>query len=151
MVLFLPITVFDFMIKYDLNKQVAFRFPHLTVKKLFVRCQKIMKLSGEYQVSIVLVGESAIKKLNRIYRGKNKVTDVLSFGVNEKQGKQIFLGEIIVCVPQMKRQALQYSPSVNRELLWLLTHGFLHLLGFDHEKKSQAMEMEILEQKILND
>ena len=138
------------MIEYELNKQVNFRFPHLKVKKVFSHLSQVLKLRGKQTVSIALVGESAIKKLNSAYRGKNKVTDVLSFAVQESLGKEFFCGEIIICVPQLRKQAKLYNKSINEELLLLLTHGFLHLLGYDHENEKEAKEMEALERKILN-
>lgn len=140
----------EYMIEYELNKQVDFRFPHSKVKKVFWRLNQVLKLRGKKSVSIALVGESAIKKLNFAYRGKNKVTDVLSFAIQENRGKECFCGEIIICIPQLKKQAKLYHKSINEELLLLLTHGFLHLLGYDHEKDGEAKVMESLERKILN-
>jgi len=84
--------------------------------------------------------------LNRIYRHKDYVTDVLSF---EEDRKTTEIGEIIVCVSQAKRQAQTFSHSLEKEILRLVLHGYLHLSGYDHVKNKEALVMEALEEKIL--
>jgi rRNA maturation RNase YbeY len=111
-------------------------------------------LKGNQEISIALVSDQEIKKFNRIYRRKNQVTDVLSFSQQDsclkyplKSGQ--YLGEIIIGYPQAKRQAKIAKNSLNQELKLLLTHGFLHLLGYNHQKSSQAKVMQRLEDKII--
>lgn len=102
-----------------------------------------LRLLGEKRsVSVVLVGNAKIKKLNREYRGKDKVTDVLSFG---DLGEKDFLGEIVICLPQIRRQAKKYQVAEQEELARMLAHGLLHLKGLDHEcsvKKAKKMFQE---------
>jgi len=107
------------------------------------------------EISLALVGDAAMRRLNRIYRGKDQVTDVLSFGAHD-QAKNFrfcgpeYLGEIIIAYPQARRQAKIAKHSLDSELSLLLTHGFLHLLGLDHEKsKKDAQLMEKLQAKIV--
>lgn len=95
------------------------------------------------QVSVVVVGDAEMKQLNQQHRQQSVVTDVLSFPYG-KDG-----GEIVLCYPQAKRQARQKQVSLRSELAWLLIHGFLHLLGFDHETAAETKQMRSLEQKIL--
>jgi probable rRNA maturation factor len=93
------------------------------------------------EISLVICGEKKMKEINKKYRGKNKVTDVLSF---EK------LNEIFICLPQAKRQAKKQKISLNCELTRLLVHGIVHLKGYDHERGIKAAEeMFALENKIL--
>lgn len=97
-------------------------------------------------VSINLVSEARIKNLNKKYQNKNKVTDVLSFPM----GSGADLGDIFICLPFAKKQAKSENISIEKEISRLTVHGFLHLLGCDHEKSEQdAQKMFKLENKIL--
>ena len=107
--------------------------------------KKILKGENkkELNLSIVFVGESRIKKLNKEYRGKNKVTDVLSFGEG--------LNEIVICLQEVKKNARKFNSSFKRELARVLVHGILHLLGYEHEKeKKEAEKMEKKQEYYLN-
>ncbi len=103
-------------------------------------------------LSVALVSDAVIKKLNKQYRRQDKITDVLSFSgqVAGFMDWQLDLGEIIIATGQCWRQARQNGHSFAREFTYLLIHGVLHLLGFDHEEKSSALIMEKLEKKILD-
>jgi len=99
--------------------------------------KKILKGENkkELNLSIVFVGESRIKKLNKEYRGKNRVTDVLSFGDG--------LNEIVICLQEVKKNARKFNSNFKKELARVLIHGILHLLGYEHEKeKKEAEKME---------
>lgn len=98
------------------------------------------------EVAVVLVGENKMRGLNKQYRGKNRVTDVLSF---ETKGDNEELGDIVVCIPRAKKQARQAGHGFEKELAILLIHGLLHLSGYDHEKQDGAKLMEDLENRIL--
>jgi probable rRNA maturation factor len=92
-------------------------------------------------VELSLVSKADIKKLNQSWRGKNQETDILSFPMPKlfltkifvRDLNEIHLGELVICLPVMKAQARALGHTAERELQVLLTHGFLHLLGFDHE------------------
>lgn len=94
------------------------------VGKRVFKCLSLDKL-GITDVSLVIVGEVKIRELNKKYRKKNKVTDVLSFDY----------GEIFICLPQAKKQAKKFGHSLKKELAILLIHGLLHLAGYDDETK----------------
>ena len=79
-------------------------------------------------VSIAFVGDIVIRKLNKNYRGKDKITDILSF-----DGEAEDLGEIVIDYAQIKRQSQKYSKSVQDELIFILVHGLLHLIGYDDQ------------------
>jgi len=99
--------------------------------------------SHEPDVTIVFVGDAAIKKLNREFRGKDYVTDVLSFPAKaeafERQNKGN-LGEVVISVQRAAEQAKQNQLSFRREVEQLILHGLLHLSGYDHETDNGEMD-----------
>lgn len=111
------------------------------IKKAGERLIKVLTIKKA--VSVVLVGEAKMRALDKKYRHKDKVTDVLSFG--DWQEKD-FLGEIVLCLPQIKRQAAQYGVSVKEELARMLIHGLLHLQGWNHER-SRVEEKKMLKKQ----
>ena len=85
-------------------------------------------------ISVSIVDDSEIKKLNKKYRKKDYPTDVLSFNINERrEDGSFYLGDVIVNKDQAKRQAGEYGNSVEEEISELTAHGVLHLLGVHHE------------------
>jgi probable rRNA maturation factor len=108
---------------------------------------KFKKNKKPLSVSLALVDESEIKKINRIYRSKNEVTDVLSFSYLN-QGKidrrnPLFLGELVVCAPYVLKSAKKNNVSYSRQLIYVITHGMLHLIGMRHSKKMYALQDQI--------
>ncbi|MDI6591708.1 MAG: rRNA maturation RNase YbeY [Patescibacteria group bacterium] len=115
--------------------------------------QKVLKEEKkEADLSIALIGQGRIRKINKRYRGKNRVTDVLAFPEtkvlleNFKVGplqKIPSLGEIVICLREVKKNAKRYGSSFEKELARVLIHGILHLLGYNHEiSEEKAKEME---------
>jgi probable rRNA maturation factor len=108
-------------------------------------------------VSLVLTDDAGIARLNRQYRGIDTPTDVLSFpqldspdrSLERPAGMPLMLGDIVISLPQAESQAREYGHSRERELAFLLVHGLLHLLGFDHEVPDQAAAMETEQEIIL--
>ena len=100
-------------------------------------CQK-----GE--LSIAFVDNKEIHNLNKEYRKVDSPTDVLSFPMDQE-----ILGDVIISVERAKSQANEYGHSLQRELCYLLTHGILHLLGYDHKNKVEREEMRKKEEGIL--
>jgi probable rRNA maturation factor len=93
------------------------------------------------EVTILLCGDAAMRALNARYRGKDRTTDVLSFasgGGRRADGRRP-LGEIAISVPQAARQAKAAGHAVGREVRLLVLHGYLHLLGYDHEVDGGTM------------
>lgn len=107
---------------------------------------------GEAEVSVALVGDQEMRPLNARYRKKNKTTDVLSFPADPSMPlKAALLGDVIISVEQARRQAKERKISLKMEMVTLLIHGILHLLGYDHERsRRQAKIMASLEQKLLS-
>lgn len=101
------------------------------------------------ELSIVLTGDPQIKKLNRTFRKKDKPTDVLSFPMREGEAGDVagsLLGDVVISVPTAARQARAKGHGVLFEVTFLLAHGLLHLLGWDHDTaaKDRAMTAETL-------
>lgn len=92
-----------------------------------------------YSVSLLICGDKRIQDLNRDHRGKDMVTDVLSFPAadglrkNKKLQGPVFLGDLAICLPQARRQAREFKIDLWDEFIHLFFHGLLHLMGYDHE------------------
>jgi probable rRNA maturation factor len=111
---------------------------------------ELKKLALGGQVEVRLVNEAQMLKLNTQYRGKAYATDVLSFPATPIFRNLGILGELVICLPILKSQALQVGNSPVQELDVLLVHGVLHLLGFDHELGPQdEKKMAQCESKVL--
>ena len=99
------------------------------------------------ELSISLVGDAAIMKLNRDYRKKNKPTDVLAFAMEEgaavpsAKGARRMLGDVIVSIDTARRQAAERKRSLLAEVTMLLAHGILHLIGYDHRNDEEERVM----------
>jgi probable rRNA maturation factor len=96
------------------------------------------------EVSFVLTDDTQIQKLNRLYRNKDKPTDVLAFALREGEFAPLagdLLGDVIVSVPTARRQAKEAGKDLLAELTMLLAHGLLHLLGWDHDTAAKDRRM----------
>jgi probable rRNA maturation factor len=94
-----------------------------------------LRVSGE--LALVFAGDGALKRLNRRYRGKDRPTDVLSFpGPGGSEG----LGDVLISMPAAERNAKRLGRTLAQELDVLALHGFLHLLGYDHETDDGTMD-----------
>lgn len=103
---------------------------------------------------IVFVGNKKIKEINKKYRNKDSVTDVISFAFEESKTikyKEVrILGEIYISIDKAIEQAKEYNHSIKREICFLTVHGLLHLLGYDHMTLKDERKMRKLEEEILN-
>ncbi|MBZ9572883.1 rRNA maturation RNase YbeY [Patescibacteria group bacterium] len=97
------------------------------IKKIADKVLKGEKKEGN--ISVAIVGSGRMRKLNKKYRKKNRVTDVLAFGEG--------LGEIVICLPVLKKNAKRFNSSFEKELARVFIHGILHLLGYNHEKSEE--------------
>ena len=104
------------------------------------------------ELAIVLTDNSAIQTLNRDWRGKNAPTNVLSFPAaapGKSRSAPPYIGDIVIAYQTVAREAVAEGKPFNHHLAHLAVHGFLHLLGYDHENDRDAQKMERLERKIL--
>ncbi len=137
------------MIASFINKEVRCPLSVNFITKVISKAARFEpKLIGE--IEIIVVGDRAMCALNRQYRNKDKVTDVLSFAWQEdKKIKGSMLGQIYICYSQIVRQAKEYKVSVRQEFVRMLVHGMLHLVGYDHMRPSDAKKMFALQEKII--
>jgi probable rRNA maturation factor len=122
-----------------LNRQRRRRVDAARVRRVLRRAARKLGVSGE--VALVLAGDRTLHRLNRDYRGKDKPTDVLSF-----PGEAAGLGDIVISVPTAERNARRLGRTLPQEIDVLALHGFLHVLGYDHEKDDGRMNR--LEQRL---
>ncbi len=117
---------------------------HSIAVKIIKRGCRVVGCFKGVTVAVVFIGDKKMCELNRQYRGKNKTTNVLSF-----HGDGTDLGDIFISMPEAKREAKKYGWTLRYEIARLALHGFLHLLGYDHEKEGEARKMEAVEVKTL--
>ncbi len=126
------------------------RLPRAEAARAAAAVARALRLKQDARVSVAFVGERDIRRLNAQYRGKDCVTDVLSFPLEgEDAEEEPVLGEILLCYPQARRQAEERGHSARQETMFLLVHGLLHLFGFDHETPKDAARMFPLQTRIL--
>lgn len=123
-------------------------------KKLFTGlAKKVIKGENkEINLSVAFIGKKDIKKVNKKYRNKNKVTDVLSFG--EIKTKKVFdsqVFEILICLDVVKENAKKFKNNFLDEIKKVFIHGILHILGYNHEiSKKQELIMQVKEDKYIS-
>ena len=103
--------------------------------------------------SVIIIDNEKIHEINKQYRGIDRPTDVISFALEEDENyevKERLLGDIYISIDKVYEQAKEYNHSVKRELFFLVTHGFLHLLGYDHMTPEDEKEMFSLQEEILD-
>jgi probable rRNA maturation factor len=127
----------------EINNKTRSRIDSSLTKEVgekFLRAYK----KFDCNVSLAFVGDKKIRQLNKKYRGIDRVTDVLSFS-----GEGNFLGEIIIDYSQIRRQAKKFGNKQKDELVFILVHGLLHLLGYDDRTGEGRREMKILGEEFI--
>lgn len=111
------------------------------------------KISHPVELTVVIEGDEQLRQLNLEYLGIDKPTDVLSFPsgdqIDPDTGVQ-YLGDIVISYPRAEAQAIELENSISDEIQLLITHGVLHLLGFDHAEETEKEEMWAAQKEILN-
>jgi len=134
-----------------LRREGGKKYPAGRVKSVATGILELLK-HDRAELSVALIGNSEMRKLNARYRKKNYPTDVLSFPAAQDIPAGIrLLGDVIISVDKAKEQAKERGRSLDEEMTTLLIHGVLHLLGYDHERSvKDARIMGRLEKKIYN-
>jgi probable rRNA maturation factor len=117
------------------NRQRQRRVPKARLARVLEGASAALGVGGE--VALVLGGDALLRRLNRDYRGKDRPTDVLSF---PGEGGEAGLGDILISVETAEKNARRLGRSLARELDVLALHGFLHVLGYDHETDDGTMD-----------
>jgi len=128
------------------------------IDSLLTFAKKQEHIDSEAELSVTFVHKDEIQNINKMYRDKDKVTDVISFALEEDEPEidmneldiPRVLGDIIICTDVAHEQAENYGHSFERELGFLALHGFLHLLGYDHMTDEDEKEMFGRQDAILN-
>jgi rRNA maturation RNase YbeY len=110
---------------------------HLRLRVLKKLADQILQAVGETDalLSLEIVGDRRMRRLNHMFRLRDKTTDVLAFAMREGPGPpSALLGDIVISLPQAIRQARRHQQGIDYELVVLLIHGVLHLCGYDHER-----------------
>ena len=133
------------------------------IEKVLTKCFEEEKLeNSKLYITVTLTNPENIRKINKEYRNIDRATDVLSFPMFEKDEleekikKNDFkhidvLGDLVISIEKVQEQAKEYGHSFERELSYMLVHGFYHLMGYDHIKEEDKKKMRPKEEKILND
>lgn len=132
------------------------------IRKVLEKCfEKEGIEKSKLYITITLTTPKNIQKINKDYRNIDKETDVLSFPMFEKEEierkikengflHEDVLGDIIISIQKVEEQAIEYNHSFERELSYMVVHGFYHLMGYDHIKEEDKKQMRDKEEEILN-
>ncbi len=131
----------------------AVRHSGINGRALVATARRLLDAAGEAEsaLSLTIVGDRAMRSLNRGYRGKDRPTDVLSFpldGGDAAEGVEHLLGDVVISVDTARRQAAEYDAPVQDEVYRLLIHGILHLMGHDHEATAERRTMRREERRL---
>jgi len=125
---------------------------NITIYRQLIR--NIFKFDKSKDImNIIFVNDDEIQKINKEYRNIDRITDVISFALNDEKDfliKTDEIGDIFICIDQAKRQAEEYGHSLDREIGFLSVHGYLHLHGYDHMTKEDEEIMFKKQDEILN-
>ncbi len=145
------------LINVEINNKVKCKFSEQSFKKIInLTIEKVASAivcEKNITISVALISESEIRKLNKKYRQKDSATDVLSFSefdslrqIEQCKNKKIFLGEIIICCADIVEYASKNKKNYAEEFLRVVTHSVLHLLGYQHSPKMFKLQNEILDE-----
>lgn len=123
------------------------------IEKAILTVLKIEQHSENVEVSLTFVTNEQIRELNRDYRGVDHETDVLSFPIDDsfELDGPLLLGDIVISVEKAVEQAEEFGHPLKREILYLVVHSMLHLLGYDHMEEADAVVMRGLEKQIMKE
>lgn len=133
------------------------------IRKVIEQCfEEEGLLNSKLYITITLTTPEEIKKINTEYRKIERATDVLSFPMFEKEelDRKIMekdfdypdvLGDIVISIEKVQEQAKEYGHSFERELSYMVVHGFYHLMGYDHIEEEDKKKMRPKEEKVLNE
>ena len=122
-------------VNIEINNKAHYQIDLNLIRRAVAEFARIYKIR-QREISIAFVGDAEIKKLNQAYRKISQPTDILTFS-----GEDDFLGELIIDYRQVKKQACRFGNSASQELVFILVHGLLHLLGYNDETEKEKAGM----------
>jgi probable rRNA maturation factor len=136
-------------INIDIKPPYRGRLTQKWLREIVEATLSTQRVNRPVELSLIITGDREVHRLNRDYRGIDKTTDVISFALSENIADTEFvtppdkisrLGEVIISYPQAVSQAKENRQTIKAEMAWLVVHGLLHLLGYDHQNdKSEAV------------
>lgn len=134
-----------------INKQKAVPLDRKTIRSLIKALLSEHDAAGA-DLTLTFAADEYVHGLNRNYRGIDKPTDVLSFAMRDggnrrDEGEELVLGDVVISVDRAAVQSRRFKRTVDREILKLVAHGVLHLLGYDHPNENRRTEMRRVENR----
>ena len=133
-----------------------------TLSDIIVYAMKTEHFTGDYEVSLSVVSADQIRELNANFRQIDRITDVLSFPMYEREeldeieekkeyeDYEVNIGDIVLCYDRAVEQAKEYGHSLKRDICYLVTHSIFHLLGYDHMEEEEKQMMRTREELVLS-
>ena len=139
---------------FDIFNEIDYKEDYSYLDDVINHTFEVLNITNA-NMSVILIDDEKMHELNKAYRGVDRTTDVLSFALEDNNSIKLpirELGEVYVSIPKMKEQAKEFNHSEKRELAFLVCHGLLHLLGYDHTKSKEEEEKQFgLQDKVLSD
>lgn len=140
--------------QYQINDEFGYSEDYDYLDSLIERVLTREKVTDSV-FSIIFVDNEKIHELNKQFRGVDRPTDVISFALEDAEEEFLstirVLGDIYISIPKMQEQAKEYGHSEKRELAFLVVHGLLHLLGYDHQTEEEEKVMFQIQEEMLNE
>lgn len=139
---------------FDLTRKKELDIYFDDINEYYKKTLEVLNINDDLDLSLIIVGKTKIRNINRDYRNIDRVTDVISFANIDSDDydylcEDVNLGDIFINVDRVKSQAKKYDHSIKREFVFLFVHGMLHLLGYDHMEKEDEEVMFALQDKIV--
>lgn len=144
----------NLLLANDTNEDLDLEIIRQKALKTITEVLKVENFNENAEVSLSIVDKDTIHKLNKDYRNVDRETDVLSFPMDEEafddEGNPIFLlGDIVICLDVARNQAAEFGHSLEREMMYLICHSTLHLLGYDHIEEDDRVKMRAKEKEVM--
>ena len=134
---------------FDLTRKKELGVYFKDIEKYYKKALRVLEIRDDFDLSLIIVGKTKIRNINKNYRNIDRVTDVISFAEIDSDDydylcDEVNLGDIFINVDRVYSQAKKYGHSIKREFVFLFIHGLLHLLGYDHMEKEDALQDKIV-------
>lgn len=144
----------NLLIANDTNEDLDLDLIRKKAEKTITEVLRVENISENTEVSLSIVDRQTIHKLNKDYRNVDRETDVLSFPLDEESfdnegNPLILLGDIVICLDVAEDQAVDFGHSLEREIMYLICHSTLHLLGYDHIEEDDKKVMRSKEKEVM--
>lgn len=144
----------NLLLANDTNQDLDLDLIRQRAEKTIEEVLRVENFTENAEISLSIVDMETIHRLNKEYRDVDRPTDVLSFPMDEEgydnEGNPLFLlGDIVICLDVAENQAKDFGHSLEREMMYLICHSTLHLLGYDHIEEDDKLEMRAREKEVM--